>query len=205
MTFGNGDRVKSPANLYDEGTEDEHGQTFSQIQLNEGLGEFCFGKVSFVYRKIGRNAQKYRVKWDNGDTTVVFHQHLEPVSVQDDVGGIDESQIDPDDEFGGHVTVETDNSDDENEDSDETRPREGEVTRVGGRLTVGNTVWKRVSELRVDSRERHERFDLMCKDFGVTDHTTEVDLFWFCMPVSRETLTGMLRARAGRLLILDLH
>jgi hypothetical protein len=42
------DRVKSSATLYDAGTEDENGLTFSQRQLAKGLGAFCFGTVTFV-------------------------------------------------------------------------------------------------------------------------------------------------------------
>ena len=66
------DRVKSRATLYDEGTEDENGLTFSQRQLGKGLGAFCFGEVTHVYRKTGRQSQKYRVKWDSGRTLYVL-------------------------------------------------------------------------------------------------------------------------------------
>jgi hypothetical protein len=71
MVLSVGDRVKSCATLYDAGTEDENGLTFSQRQLGKGLGAFCFGAVTDVYRKVGRQSQKYRVKWDDG-TVVRF-------------------------------------------------------------------------------------------------------------------------------------
>ncbi len=90
MPLSVSDRVKSRAVLYDQGTEDENGLTFSQRQLGKGLGAFCFGTVSFVYRKRGRKVQKYRVKWDDGSISQVEHQHLELVSVEErsrDVGG----------------------------------------------------------------------------------------------------------------------
>ena len=57
--------------------------TFSQRQLGKDLGAFCFGTVTFVYRK-------YRVRWDDGSLSQVEHQHLELVSVEEgsgDVGG----------------------------------------------------------------------------------------------------------------------
>jgi len=40
MVLSANDRVKSRANLYDEGTEDENGLRFSQRQLAKGLGRF---------------------------------------------------------------------------------------------------------------------------------------------------------------------
>ena len=55
MVLSANDRVKSRANLYDEGTEDENGLRFSQRQLAKGLGSFCFGAVTHVYRKLGGN------------------------------------------------------------------------------------------------------------------------------------------------------
>ena len=58
MVLSANDRVKSRANLYDEGTEDENGLRFSQRQLAKGLGTFCFGAVTHVYRKTGRRNLK---------------------------------------------------------------------------------------------------------------------------------------------------
>ncbi len=66
MVLSVGDRVKSRATLYDASTEDENGLTFSQRQLTKGLGAFCYGAVTHVYRKVRRQSQKYRVKWDDG-------------------------------------------------------------------------------------------------------------------------------------------
>jgi hypothetical protein len=54
MPLSVSDRVKSSATLYDAGTEDENGLTFSQRQLGKVLGAFCFGTVTFVYHKRGR-------------------------------------------------------------------------------------------------------------------------------------------------------
>ena len=90
MVLSANDRVKSRANLYDEGTEDENGLRFSQRQLAKGLGAFCFGAVTHVYRKTGRQPQKYRVRWDDGSICQVLHEHVELVSVPEgsgDLGG----------------------------------------------------------------------------------------------------------------------
>jgi hypothetical protein len=46
-----------------------------------------------VYRKVGRQSQKYRVKWDDGTISQVLNEHLELVSVAEgssDVMGINE-------------------------------------------------------------------------------------------------------------------
>ncbi len=40
-----------------------------------------------MYRKVGRQSQKYRVKWDDGTISQVLSGHLELVSVQE--GSID--------------------------------------------------------------------------------------------------------------------
>ncbi len=83
MVLSVDDRVKSRATLYDAGTEDEDGLTFSQRQLGKGLGAFCFRAVTHVYRKVGKQSQKYRVKWDDGTVSQVLHEHLELLSVGD--------------------------------------------------------------------------------------------------------------------------
>jgi hypothetical protein len=36
----------------------------------EGNGEWCHGKVSFVYRKKPREAQKYRILYDDGTSRI---------------------------------------------------------------------------------------------------------------------------------------
>ena len=106
MVLSVGDRVKSRATLYDAGTEDENGSTFSQRQLGKGVGAFCYGAVTHVYRKVGRQSQKYRVKWDDGTVSQVLSEHLELVSVpegsRDVVGGPD---INEETDFDRFVTV----------------------------------------------------------------------------------------------------
>jgi hypothetical protein len=64
-----------------------------------------------------------------------------------------------------------------------------EVTRVGGVVEVGGVKWKRVENIAQDVREGMERFNLQVKPFVINGLTTERDLFWLCMPVTREKLT----------------
>jgi hypothetical protein len=201
MPLSVSDRVKSSAVLFDQGTEDENGLTFSQRQLGKGLGAFCFGVVSFVYRQRGREIQKYRVRWDDGSISQVQHQHLELVSVEEgsrDVGG--GTDINEETDFDRFVTVDGEETDDEDERAPETTVAQ-EVTRVGGVVDVSGVKWKRVENIGRDVREGMERFDLQVKPFVINGSTTEKDLFWLCMPVSREKLTEVVRSRAGFLLL----
>ena len=197
MVLSVGDRVKSRATLYDEGTEDEDGLTFSQRQLGKGLGAFCFGEVTHVYRKTGRQSQKYRVKWDSREVSQVLHEHLELVSVVEgssDVGG--GTDIDEATDYNRFVTVDGEETDEEGEGEQEVA-EEGEVTRVGGVVEVGEVKWKRIENITRDVREGHARFDLQVKPFVVNASTTEKELFWLCMPVSRDKLVDVVRSRAG--------
>jgi hypothetical protein len=50
------------------GGTNENGLTFSQNWEKEGNGEWCYGDVTHVYVKKGRQPQKYRVKYDGGQT-----------------------------------------------------------------------------------------------------------------------------------------
>ena len=205
MVLSVGDRVKSRATLYDAGTADADGLTFSQKQLGKGLGAFCFGNVSHVYRKVGRQAQKYRVKWDDSTVSQVLHEHLEVLSVGDvssDVGGgID---INEETDFDRFVTVDGEETDDEGE-GELIQIEVGEVTRVGGVVEVGETKWKRIENITRDVREGRDRFDLQVKPFVVNNATTEKELFWLCMPVSREKLVDVVRTRAGWTYFTPLH
>jgi hypothetical protein len=198
MVLSVGDRVKSRATLYDAGTEDEDGLTFSQRQLGKGLGAFCFGEVTHVYRKVGRQSQKYRVKkWDSGEVSQVLSEHLELVSVVEgssDVGG--GTDIDEATDYDRFVTVDGEETDDEGEGEQEVT-EVGEVTRVGGVVEVGEVKWKRIENVTRDVREGQERFDLQVKPFVVNASTTEKELFWLCMPVSRDKLVDVVRSRAG--------
>ena len=77
--FKKGDRVKASAKLFDSNeTRDRNGLLFSEKWAADGNGEWCYGSVSFVYKKRGRTVQKYRVKYDEGTTMEALENHLEP-------------------------------------------------------------------------------------------------------------------------------
>ena len=102
-TFKKGDRVKSLATLYDENTLDEHDQTFSQRWAGDGLGEYCYGRVTRAYKKQSREPQKYKIRWDGQSTSPALHEHLIDADQ-------DEAEINPDDEEDdgedAHISVE---------------------------------------------------------------------------------------------------
>ncbi len=51
--------------------------------MDEGNGEWCHGSVSHVYVKKGRQPQKYKVKYDGGQTMTSLEDQME-VSVLDE-------------------------------------------------------------------------------------------------------------------------
>ena len=141
--------------------------------------------------------QKYRVRWDDGSISQVLHEHVELVSVPEgsgDVGG--GADIDEATEFDRFVTVDGEMTDDEDE-REEDPIEAGSVTRVGGEVEVAGVKWKRVENVTRDVREGYERFDLQVKPFVINNSTSEKELFWLCMPVTREKLLDVVRSRAG--------
>ncbi len=94
------------------------------------------------------------------------------------------------------MTVDGEETDDESEE-DQGGIEVGEVTRVGGVVEVGGVNWKRVENISRDVREGVERFDLQVKPFAINGATTEKELFWLCMLVTREKLVDVVHTRAG--------
>ncbi len=62
-----GDEVRVHATKFDgEGERDELGLKWSEKWLRDGHGEWCYGKISFVFKKKTRMPQKYRIKYHEG-------------------------------------------------------------------------------------------------------------------------------------------
>ena len=67
--FAKGDQVRVRSTLFDgAGERDELGLTFSEKWLRDGNGEWCYGKISFVYKKRSREPQKYRILYHEGSS-----------------------------------------------------------------------------------------------------------------------------------------
>ncbi len=76
MVFEKDARVQALTSLFDAGTEGAQGWTYSQKRTANGLGDYCFGTITRVYR-VGRNAEgTYMVKWDEGISTALVERHL---------------------------------------------------------------------------------------------------------------------------------
>ena len=68
-----------------EGERDELGLTFSEKWLRDGNGEWCYGKISFVYKKQSRKAQKYRILYHEGTTMESLEGDIEMAPEDDEV------------------------------------------------------------------------------------------------------------------------
>jgi hypothetical protein len=198
--------VQALATLFDEGEKDDNGQTFSQGLLARGLGTHCFGTVTFVLKKKGRDPQTYRVKWDDGTNTKINHQHLEAAApLSDEEEGADDDADGED----NTLTVDGDVTDEEDGSACMTRPVEhvvpvdggvddaNNVCAMGESVIVNDVEWTRVAKIVADTREEVADFDLSCRNWTLTANTPEIDAFWHCMPVSRDQLLEVLRHRAN--------
>jgi hypothetical protein len=131
MVFENKARVQALATLFDAGTEDAQGRPYSQKRAASGLGEFCLGTISRVYRMARNVPQKYMVKWDEGSSTVIEELHLAVVP-KPEAGG---PTVTPaDDEVTGmsdYVTRDSEVTDDEDEDIDVEKAEPVALADVG--------------------------------------------------------------------------
>jgi hypothetical protein len=205
MVFETKVRVQALATLFDEGTEDVQVRTYSQKRTANGLGDYCLGTVTRVYRRGGRNsAQKYMVKWDEGTSTAIEERHLALV-----VEPAEGSASNANDEANGmseFLTRDGEETDDEDEDVDEEDgaapavvPEDvfAVVTPVGEIVQCGEFRWRRVKAIANDPRANHPEFDFALRNVQITEQTTLNELLWLCMPVSRSQLLETVRYRAG--------
>jgi hypothetical protein len=63
--FKKGDLVQVHAKEFD-GERDEENRLWSEKWAANGHGEWCYGQISHIYVRKGREAQKYRIKYDEG-------------------------------------------------------------------------------------------------------------------------------------------
>lgn len=90
--FAKGDQVRVRATKFDgEGERDELGLTFSEKWLRDGNGEWCYGKISFVYKKQSRKAQKYRILYHEGTTMESLEGDIE-MAPEDDEESVSETE-----------------------------------------------------------------------------------------------------------------
>jgi hypothetical protein len=76
--FAKGDEVRVDAKRFDgEGDLDELGLKFSERWLRDGDGVWCYGKISFVFKKQSRQTQKYRIKYHEGPVMECLEADIE--------------------------------------------------------------------------------------------------------------------------------
>lgn len=101
-----------------EGERDELGLLFSEKWLRDGNGEWCYGKISFVFKKKSRQPQKYRILYHEGTTMESLEKDIQMAPETDDKTDSDDTR----DEEG--MTVD----DREDEDDDDRHPYEQDET-----------------------------------------------------------------------------
>jgi hypothetical protein len=74
--FKKGDFVRVHATKFD-GEKDDEGRLFSEKWEQDGNGEWCYGTISHVYTKKGRQPQNYRIKYDEGTAMQCTEEHIE--------------------------------------------------------------------------------------------------------------------------------
>jgi hypothetical protein len=83
--FVKGDEVRVDAKKFDgEGELDELGLKFSERWLRDGNGVWCYGKISFVFKKQSRQPQKYRVKYHEGTVMESLEGDIEMAPEEED-------------------------------------------------------------------------------------------------------------------------
>ncbi len=110
-------RVQALVTLFDAGTEDAQGRTYSQKRVASGLRDYCLGTISRVYRGARNTPQKYLVRWDEGTSTAIEERHLS--LLPEPAGGA--TLTNANDEATGmsdYMTRDGEVTDDENEDVD---------------------------------------------------------------------------------------
>ena len=205
--FAKGDRVRAKANLFDEGTRDRNGLLFSEKWAADGHGEWCYGTVSFVYVRRGRQIQKYRVKYDEGTSMEALEEHLEIVVGEEDSDGSDDvnemggSQCEDSDgstvegervvqagrageprepvaeEDDGGGNVTSDSEGELGEDNMAGRGDAREPLQIGETVSVHDVMWERIESLDQDAR-REENIESKFTRLHFNDATKEVDVFW---------------------------
>ena len=93
--FKKGDLIRVHAKHFNDpgGGTNDNGLTFQENWERDGNGEWCHGKVSFVYRRTAREAQKYRILYDDGTSMESLEDHMEAAPEGDSDNYSEESTV----------------------------------------------------------------------------------------------------------------
>ena len=188
---------------------DRNGLLFSELHLQAGLGTWVHGTVKHVYKRRGRQAQKYKILYDGDNTQSVsegshvmaLEQDDDEDASEDNEGPSDAETEEEDQTSRGNSTdpvtsIDNTHTDSENEDGDAPLGGEPGSVAMGATVECGGLDWKRVESMGVDVREERGEFDLQFKDYNTHDGTTECDIFNELFPVDREWVLEVVRGRA---------
>ncbi len=194
-----GDEVRSHATKFDgEGERDELGLKWSERWLRDGHGEWCYGKVSFLFKKKPRMPQKYRIKYHEG--TVMESLEADIERAPEDETSSDEREARPD-----QVELGLDDRE-EDGDEDERHPLDREGDEEETYLVDGNIELESDEDEDADDETVSERGGGMVHNrrkekkngcrWGCGRHRNGTDSA--CRRVSLEESTGNNRRQSKR-------
>ena len=217
--FAKGDRVRVYATRFDKEEVEEGEELFSEKWAADGNGIWCYGVVSRVYVKKGRNAQEYMIRYDNGESMKGVEEHLEPATddsdseynSEEDRDNMDRDSDDAstDYELDPEVRAATQDNDNTVTDDESGEVAEGDDDDMGVDIAIGETVtkgaeedpktktWTRIAALPTDPRTEG-RQDTSFKNLRIRDDTTELDIFLALLPLSPESLLQIVREGSQR-------
>ena len=133
--FKKGDFVRVHAKKFD-GERDEEGRLFSEKWDQDGNGEWCYGSITHVYSKKGRQPQNYRVKYDEGTVMQCIEDHIETAVEGQQSECSTEEEFCPflvgEEELQQEAEAEEDAPTMDSDDTDHNDSEEDDVVRVGG-------------------------------------------------------------------------
>jgi hypothetical protein len=172
------DYVKVLATRFDsDDIRDRAGRTFSEQWAHEGNGIWCFGTVSRVYVKKGRQPQKYSIRYDGGQTMTSTEDQIEPANEDDADEESDENERQRDNMYDSERDSDNQSTDVGEEswygepetdsnvtEDDEGAVEEGKEDERGDEVEIGETVscganndpkrltWTRIKDIATDQR-----------------------------------------------------
>jgi hypothetical protein len=88
--YNKNDYVKVLATAFDNDKRDKAGRNFSEDWVHQGNGIWCYGTISRVYVKRGRQPQKYSIKYDGGQSMPALEGQIEPANEDDEADAVGE-------------------------------------------------------------------------------------------------------------------
>jgi hypothetical protein len=150
--FAKGDAVRVHASKFDGDADsvDELELTYSQRMLHDRKGEWCYGRISLVFRKKSRQPQKYKIKYPEGGSMDALEADIEMTPGEEEIArerafseveGEDELNLDDREEEDGEDRHPLDRDEVSADgsvelESDEDEPGEDETVQGGGCSTT---------------------------------------------------------------------